>query len=165
MNRYKILLTVILVVAAAVFIMGQLRGEGLEKGMTAPGFTLPKLDGTPVSLADFHGRVVMLNFWSAACPPCREEMPAMQRVLGELGERGFDILAVNVNDLPVVAGRFIEENDYTFTVAKDDGQVSRLYEVAGIPASFFIDRQGVIREVHLGLISEERLRRLVQELL
>lgn len=165
MGRYKVLMIAILAVTAAVLFMGQLRGEGLGKGMKAPDFTLSQLDGTPVGLADFRGRVVMLNFWSAACPPCRRKMPAMQQVLDELGEQGFVILAVNVNDLPAVAGSYIEDNGYTFTVVKDDGNVSSLYQVTGIPLSFFIDRQGIIQDVYLGLITEERLRELVLKLL
>ncbi len=165
MKRYKIVLVAVLLAVAAVLLMGRFRGEGPGAGKTAPDFTLWQLDGTPVSLAGLRGQVVMLNFWSAACPPCREEMPAMQTVLDELGGQGFTILAVNVNDQPAVAARFIGEKGYTFTVVKDDGKVSRLYQVTGIPVSFFIDRQGVIKDVHLGLIKEEKLRQLVLELL
>jgi peroxiredoxin len=131
------------------------------EGQRAPDFTLQDLAGNSLSLSDFEGKVVMLNFWSAACPPCREEMPAMQRVYEDLKGEGFEIMAVNVNDLPAMAERFLSDNGYTFTVVKDDGVVSRTYAVQYIPKTLIIDRKGTIRFVHVGLISEQELRQQV----
>ena len=125
--------------------------------------SLNTLDGETVSLTDLRGQVVMLNFWSAACPPCREEMPEMQRVYDELNGDGFTILAVNVNDLPQIAARFLDEFGYTFPVVKDDGNVSRLYELQFIPKTLIIDRSGIIRHVRVGTISETELRSIVQK--
>jgi peroxiredoxin len=161
MQKYRLILIAVLVVAVSIVVMGRLRGENEVEGQRAPDFTLQDLAGNSLSLSDFEGKVVMLNFWSAACPPCREEMPAMQRVYEDLKGEGFEILAVNVNDLPAMAERFLSDNGYTFTVVKDDGVVSRTYAVQYIPKTLIIDRKGTIRFVHVGLISEQELRQQV----
>lgn len=157
-------LLAVLVVALAVPLLAQLRGEGLAVGRKAPDFTLAYLDvDGSVRLQDLRGRVVLLNFWSAACPPCREKMPVMQRLYEDLRERGFVILAVNVNDLPALAREFVRQNGYTFPVLKDDGTVGRLYEVRFIPKTFLLDRDGVIRHIRVGKIEERELRQVVEE--
>lgn len=163
-------IAVTLALAALVFYaLLQLRasapGAGLQEGQRAPDFTLEYFDGGQVKLSELRGQVVMLNFWSAACPPCRAEMPAMQTVYADLSGRGFTILAVNVNDELAVAKRFLTENNYTFPAAKDDGQVSRLYEVRYIPKTVILDREGKIRVVRVGELHEAQLRRLVEPLL
>ncbi len=155
-------LVVVIIVVIAIFVLSQFRVQGLDVGARAPGFTLNTLDDEPVNLSDLHGQVVMLNFWSAACPPCREEMPAMQQVYDALKSEGFTILAVNVNDIPQVAHRFLRENGYTFPVVKDDGNVSRVYEVRFIPKTLIIDRKGTIRHVRVGTITEEELMAIVR---
>ncbi len=161
MRKYNTLVIAVLVVVLAIMILGRLRNTDAWEGKRAPDFTLRDLAGNTVSLSDFGDRVVMLNFWSAACPPCREEMPDMQTVFDELQEQGFEIVAVNVNDRPDVAERFLSDNGYTFTVVKDDGQVSSAYEVQFIPKTFIIDREGIVRHMSVGAITEQELRDLV----
>jgi peroxiredoxin len=165
LKKYVPVLIAVLVVAAAVILLGRFRMEGLSVGQEAPGFILQDLDGNQVTLEELKGQVVMLNFWSAACPPCRDEMPGMQRVFDDLKEKGFTILAVNVNDHPETARDFLRENGYTFPVVKDDGNVGALYDVAFIPKTFILDRDGVVRYVHDGLIKEAELRSKVEKLL
>jgi peroxiredoxin len=156
----------VLLVALAVPLLAQLRGGGLAVGQKAPDFTLTFLEGGgSVRLRELRGRVVLLNFWSAACPPCREKMPVMQRLYEDLRGRGFVVLAVNVNDMPALAGEFIRENSYTFPVLKDDGAVGQLYEVRFIPKTALIDRDGVIRQIRVGATGERELRQMVEELL
>ncbi|MCW3491245.1 peroxiredoxin family protein [Dethiobacter alkaliphilus] len=164
MKKYIFVFVAIVLLGVAIPVLGQLRGEGLVEGKTAPDFTLPVLmEEETISLTDMRGQVVLVNFWSAACPPCREEKPRMQRLYEELGEKGFTILAVNVNDIPGMAKSYIDENNFTFPVLKDDGEVSELYEVVFIPKSLLIDRDGVVRHVQVGAMEEDQLRSLVQE--
>jgi peroxiredoxin len=163
MRKYLPVLVVVIVLSIAIPVLSQLRVKGLDEGTKAPDFSLNTLDGENVSLFDLRGQVVMLNFWSAACPPCREEMPEMQRVYDDLKGDGFTILAVNVNDMPQIAGRFLDEFGYTFPVVKDDGNVSRLYELQFIPKTLIIDRNGIIRYVRVGTITETELRSIVQK--
>jgi len=164
MKKLKPAILAVLVVALAVPLLSQLRGDGLSVGRKAPDFTLAYLEGGGnVRLEALRGQVVLLNFWSAACPPCREKMPVMQRLYDDLRERGFVVLAVNVNDLPALAREFVEQNGYTFPVLKDDGAVGQLYEVRFIPKTFLLDRDGVIRQIRIGALAEQDLRLMAEE--
>lgn len=165
MKKYKLILIVVPAVVLAVFVLGRYQREGLAPGRRAPEFTLPDLSGEEISLQEFRGQVVMLNFWSAACAPCREKMPGIQRLYDEFKAAGFAVVAVNVNDPSVMVRSHIEANDYTFTVLKDDGEVSRIYELRFIPKTIILDRDGIIRFVTVGQVSEEKLRSVVISLL
>lgn len=164
MKKLRPAFLAVLVVALAIPLLAQLRGEGLSVGRKAPDFTLAYLEGGgSVSLKELRGKVVLLNFWSAACPPCREKMPVMQRLYDDLRERGFVVLAVNVNDLPALAGEYVAENGFTFPVLKDDGAVGQLYEVRFIPKTVLLDRDGVIRQIRVGAAEEQELRQMAEE--
>ncbi|MBM2827217.1 MAG: cytochrome biosis protein [Dehalococcoidia bacterium] len=135
--------------------------EGIRIGSKAPDFALSDLDGKEVRLSDFRGRPVMLNFWATWCGPCRVEMPHMQEAQRELGEKtGFVVLAVNLGEDAKTARRFLEENGFEFTAVLDrDSSVARdRYKIIGLPTSFFIDREGVIRDIQVGpLATKEHL--------
>lgn len=128
-------------------------------GEPAPDFTLLSPEGDPVSLSDFRGKTVVLNFWATWCPPCRAEMPELQAVWEERGE-GTDlvVLAVDVGETADTVKGFIEEIGLTFRVAIDDaGSVAAHYGVRGLPATFFIDAKGVVRSHNLGPVFGELL--------
>src|SRR5262245_60957034 len=111
----------------------------------APDFALVGLDGKTVRLGDLRGRVVFLNFWATWCPPCREEMPAMQALAAELEKEGLVVLAVNYAETAEVAEAFVQETGLTLPVLLDgDGAIARRYRVPGLPASFFVDRRGAL---------------------
>ncbi|MBI4319502.1 MAG: TlpA family protein disulfide reductase [Chloroflexi bacterium] len=130
---------------------GHPTGVGPSVGKTAPDFTLLDLDGQPVTLSDLQGKPVLINFWASWCPPCRYEMPELEAVYRERRDKGLVILAVSIDDSVAAAADFIRENGFTFPVLLDtDKQVSYLYRVRPIPTSFFVDREGVVREVHIG---------------
>lgn len=162
MKKFLPIVIVVALLLVAIPLLRQYRTVGLAAGQNAPAFTLQDLGGKAVNLADYQGQVVMINFWSAACPPCREEMPAMQKVYDELKDDGFVILAINVNDVPAVVKKFIESNGYTFTILKDDGVVAKTYEVQFIPKTLILDRDGVVRFVEVGQLNEAQIRSAVQ---
>lgn len=118
----------------------------------AHDFSLVELtSGKPVSIKDFRGKVIFLNFWATWCPPCQFEMPAMEELYRAYQDEGLVILAVS-QDLtgPEAPRAFIKEKDLTYPAAVDEGlQVSQLYGVRGLPYSVFIDREGrVIGAAH-----------------
>jgi thiol-disulfide isomerase/thioredoxin len=118
----------------------------------APDFELTGLDGKPVRLGDFRGRVVFLNFWATWCPPCREEMPAMQALAAELEKQGLVVLALNYEESAETAEAYIRETGLTLPVLLDaEGAVARRYRVTGLPASFFVDRRGALVGSVLGI--------------
>ena len=116
----------------------------------APNFTLPSRDGKTVSLADLKGQVVMVNFWATWCGPCRKEMPHLEALHQRYSSLGFTLLGVNVENDPAGAKKWLEDNGpVTFPILLDTkNQVSKLYKVAGMPTSVFIDRKGNVRVVH-----------------
>jgi peroxiredoxin len=140
-----------------------------QVGFLAPEFRLPSTTGEEIALSELRGQPVLVNIWATWCPPCRAEMPAMQEVYQEYQESGFTILAVNAThqDNAAEAIAFGESYGLSFPILFDrDGEVSRLYEVRALPTSFFIDDQGIIRELVVGgPMSEALLRIRVEELI
>lgn len=131
--------------ASSASISGAPRAES-----AAPDFTLFNMQGKPVSLADYRGKVVMLNFWASWCPPCRAEMPSMERLYGRMKGRDFELLAINVEDNGQSAvAAFSKKIPISFPVLLDNAQyVSRLYRVGGIPHTFIINKDGeIVRQV------------------
>lgn len=109
----------------------------------APDFSLPSLDGDPVTLSALRGQVVFLNFWATWCPPCREEMPSIERLHRELRIEGLAVLALDVGESPAVVARFVESFRLSFPVLLDaDSEVSRRYGISGLPTTVLVDRSG-----------------------
>ena len=164
MKRQWILVTTI--VAALVVLMGlgwlaRDRFLPVEVGTAAPGFTATDLEGNPVSLADLRGQVVLLNVWATWCPPCREEMPSMERLYRETGPEGLRVVAVSIDAADGATdssghpggdiAAFAKEMDLTFTIWHDpEGQIQRTYRTTGVPESFLIDRNGTIIKKVIG---------------
>ena len=138
-------------------------------GFVAPDFTLELLGGGQVSLSELRGKAVIVNLWASWCPPCRAEMPALQRVYEANGARGLEILAVNTTfqDSQAGAAEFVREFGLTFSVPLDrTGEVSRSYLLRALPTTFFVDRDGIIRQVVIGgPMSETTIQTAVEELL
>jgi cytochrome c biogenesis protein CcmG, thiol:disulfide interchange protein DsbE len=176
-TRHWISSLIILILSAGWIWMSQADPQGTasgriqapQKGFLAPDFTLASLSGDMITLSDYRGRPVLINLWTSWCPPCRAEMPAMQRVYDVYQEQGFEILAVNAtqqdNLQDVIA--FVEEYDLSFQILLDSsGEVSRMYRLRSLPTSFFVDGNGIIQEVVFGgPMAEALLRVRVEQLL
>jgi peroxiredoxin len=123
-----------------------------EVGYLAPDFSLPSLGGQTVRLSDLRGKAVLLNFWATWCAPCRLEMPTMDKAYQEYKSRGLEILAVSLDaGSNSVVKNFMQELKLDFPVLSDpDMEVLRLYRMVGIPASFLIDKQGIVRHREVG---------------
>ena len=155
-------LILIMLITAGVGIIAllQLKDSSLDpfgkplpgKGLPAPNFTFPDLDGKMVSLADFRGKAVLLNIWATWCAPCVAEMPSMQKLYQELKDEGFEILAVSVDESGAEAVKpFMEKHKLGFPVLLDTkGDIKALYQATGIPESFIIDKNGMIVEKIIG---------------
>lgn len=140
-----------------------------REGFLAPDFTLDSLSGAPISLSDMRGKAVVLNLWASWCPPCRAEMPAIQRVYQENHERGLEVLAVNMTaqDNLAAVEKFVQEFNLTFPILLDtSGEVGNTYLMRALPTTFFIDQEGVIQRVIVGgPMSEVTLQSTVEQLL
>ena len=146
--------------------------NGLEPapvaGHPAPDFTLQTLDGQQVSLSDFKGQPVIINFWATWCGPCRVEMPHFQEAYAEHQDNGLVILGVNLTErdsVNAVPG-FLDEFGLTFPVVLDEkGNVAETYKVFGQPASVFVDKNGEVHEVFYGPVNKAFIDERVAELL
>ena len=113
-----------------------------EVGPT-PEFSLSAPDGKKISLKDFRGKIVLLNFWASWCVPCREEMPAMEKLYQEYKQKNFAILAIAVKDRKQDAIDFVKELKISYPVALDpEAQVGSLYGAWGLPATYLIGPNG-----------------------
>lgn len=128
--------------------------SGNKLGDKATEFTLNDLSGNKVSLSDYKGKKVLLNFWASWCPPCKLEMPLIQKFSAQENS-GYTILTVNLGESKDVVEKFLKNNGYTFhTIIDESQEVSDIYMIANIPTSFFIDENGIIRNVHVGVLDE-----------
>jgi peroxiredoxin len=141
------------------------------EGHPAPGFTLPSLEGTDVSLESRRGRVVLINFWATWCKPCEDEMPAMQRLYTALGggegER-FELLAISVDEAGAEVREFRERLALTFPILLDpEKRSASAYQTFRFPESWLVDREGVVVARYVGPrewddpLYVERIRRLM----
>lgn len=141
---------------------------GLEKGSLAPDFELTDMEGNPVKLSDYRGKAVLLNFWASWCPPCRAEMPHMEKLYKKYKDKKFDILAVNLTNTEKNNGdaeKFVKELGLTFKIPMDvKGTVGADYNIMAYPTSYFIDSDGVIREKVLGALNEEYMEKEIKKL-
>jgi peroxiredoxin len=144
-------------------------GAVAKEGFSAPDFTLDLLGGGKVTLSDLRGKMVLVNFWTSWCPPCRQEMPAIESVYRSYKDIGLVVIGLNLTaqDSKQDAASFAQEVGVTFPIALDlDNSVGALYRVTALPTSFFIDRKGVIRSVIVGgPMSEALIQSKVEELL
>lgn len=128
-------------------------------------FTLEDLQGNKVTLSKFKGKKVYLNFWATWCPPCKEEMPDIEKLYHETKDTDLVILAIDVGEDKNTVQNFIANNNYNFTVLLDvKGEVSQLYQVTGIPTSYFIDTKGNLDNGVTGAISLESMKENINKL-
>lgn len=122
-------------------------------GQPAPAYGASRLDGTPVSLADHRGDVVLLNVWATWCAPCIREMPALEEVHREFGQRGLEVVGVSIDAASERDGvqRFLDRHGITFRILHDPSQsVVSAFRTVGVPETFLIDRSGTIVERFAG---------------
>ena len=120
-------------------------------GQAAPDFVLKSSSGENLRLSEYRGDVVMINFWATWCGPCRQEMPLLDGLYAKYQRVGFTLLGVNIDDDSRRATKMIEELGVSFPVLFDESKsVSKLYEVAAMPVTVLIDKEGIVRHVHHG---------------
>ena len=139
-------------------------GPLIEK--PAPDFTLRDLKGNQVSLSDFRGQPVVLNFWATWCSPCRVEIPHLEALYTKYKDQGLVIIGMNTETDYMVVKRFAEPQ-ISYTVLLDGGTQAQAYDVSGIPCTYYIDKEGIIRHrsVGFGPGDEVRIEEKIKELL
>ena len=141
------------VTSLAAFLALALPVWAAAADVQAPSFTLQSVDGKAVSLAQFKGDVVMINFWASWCGPCRQEMPLLDSIYKQYKDMGFVLLGVNVEPNSRNADAWLKKTPVSYPVLYDPkSEVSQLYQVQAMPTTVIIDRQGIVRYVHNGYL-------------
>lgn len=158
--RHRLLMLIALVVPGLAC--------AIENGQPAPVFGAPLLQGdASLELEDHRGKVVLLDFWASWCGPCRQSLPALEKLRDEFGAAGFEVIAVNLDQEIQDGLDFLKKYPVTYPTVQDaPGRIARLYDVKTMPMSYLLDRQGVVRHVHQGFNKKDvpRLRAAVADL-
>lgn len=132
----------------------------------APDFTLNTFDGDVIRLSDLRGQVVVINIWASWCIPCRDEAPVLERLWREYRDRGVVFLGVDYADTEREALNFIAEFGLTYPNGPDLGtRIYTQYRARGVPETYFVDANGILRPPHIGPITEAQLRERLEALL
>jgi len=124
-------------------LLKQLDLVAYRSGTMPPAFSARTVDAQELSLADLHGRVVVLNFWASWCQECRPEMPVLERLHRIFGSRGLAVVGVNAREAPATARRYANDLGLSFPLVLDqEGKINGLYGVVGLPSTFLIGRDG-----------------------
>ena len=146
----RLTLAVALVAAAASV-------PAVEPGAPAPGFRLPTFEsGAAVSLADFRGKVVFVDFWASWCSPCRQSLPLYDKLREDFAAADFAILAIGLDEDVGDAKTFLAEHPVRYTTLQNpQGDVATAFDLKGMPSSYLIDRDGVVRARHVGFEAKD----------
>ncbi|HSP21696.1 MAG TPA: redoxin domain-containing protein [Planococcus sp. (in: firmicutes)] len=138
------------------------------EGQAAPDFELTSLDGEAVRLSDYRGKKVILNFWATWCPPCKAEMPHMQKFYEANKDKGIEVLAVNLTSIDKgeeSVHAFVEEFGLTFPIPMDrDGTLGPQYQAVTIPTTYIIDTEGIIQKKIVGPMDEAMMQKLTSSI-
>jgi peroxiredoxin len=148
---------VAIVVLVGLYVMNQHRGVSPGLRITsaehpfAADFSLPDLTGKTLKLSDYRGQVVLLDFWATWCDPCREEVPHFVELQSKLGDQGFQIIGVSMDDGPEPVRDFSRQFKMNYPVVMGNAQIGELYGgVLGLPIAFVVGRDGHISSKHIG---------------
>ncbi len=136
-------------------------GSAPSIGQPLSDFQIPLADGGTFRLSDYRGKVVWVNFWASWCPPCRAETPDMVKVWNEQKDRGdFVILGVNYAESADAAKSYVQKMGMTYPIGMDPrGNLATEFRLAGLPSHFLVDKNGILRDIRIGLLSEESMRK------
>jgi peroxiredoxin len=158
-NKAVILISMLIIGIALVFLMKDNTSSNSSSdikattGLPAPLFELKDIHGKTWNLANLKGKVVLLNFWATWCDSCRTENPSVQKLVeSEKGDNRFIFLSVLFKDEPSRAIEYMKENNFDFNVLVDSAGLSSKYKIRGVPETFIIDKEGVIRQKVIGPI-------------
>lgn len=147
-NRIRAFLAAIFIAVAVVFSTTTLAADNAK---LEPAFSLPGVNSSQVNLADYRGKVVLVDFWASWCTPCIRSFPWMDEMVEKYGEQGFEIIAINMDQEAILAEKFLQRYPNKLTIAFDpQGSVAEQYEIMGLPNSFILNKQGEIVYKHVG---------------
>ena len=160
-----------LVIAGLLLFKGDAAKESSSQSSSAikeaaPNFNLALLEGKKFQLSDYKGKPVLINFFASWCLPCREEIPAIEKIVSVYQPKGIVFLGISTDDTEVNAKDFIKKYGVTYQVGLDKTtEIQKSFGLYGIPTTYFIDKQGIINYFHSGAVTEELLQNELDKLL
>ena len=176
-KSYKLLLILAiagLVLALAIAGLLLFKGNATEPSSqssslikeAAPNFTVALLDGKNFQLSDYKGKPVMINFFASWCLPCREEIPAIEKIVSTYKPKGVVFLGISTDDTEVKANDFIKKYGVSYSIGLDKSTaIQKSFGLYGIPTTYFIDKQGIVNYFHSGAVTEDLLQNELDKLL
>ena len=179
MKKYLIILIAAILIAVSIITVNLYNNGPNPKNITntlpsikpnnikikAQDFKLKDLEGKEVSLSDYKGKKVFLNFWATWCPPCKSEMPEIEQLYKETKDNDLVILTVEIGESRDTVKSFIDSNKYNFKVLLDSDQnVASQYNIASIPTSYFIDVEGNIVSKNIGAMNIDKMKQYIKTL-
>lgn len=167
---FKLLLKLLIITVAVMcmsFVFAKQSLTSLSNPQAAPNFNLPDMDGLKHQLSDYKGQPVIINFWATWCPPCRAEMPSMERAWNKIKNQGIAMLAINVGEDEDTIFTFLGDYPANFTILLDQsGIVSEQWPVRGLPTTFIISPDGQLVYQAIGgrEWDDEQLLNLIRQL-
>jgi len=132
----------------------------VSENSPAVDFTLPDIKGKKYTLSSFKGNVVLLNFWATWCPPCRYEVPMLDRIQKEYKNEKFKVVAVSLDSDVNSLKEYLKSVSISFLVLSDSkGSVGYIYNILAIPTSFLIDKKFIVRKIYLGILPEKEFKK------
>ena len=169
----RILIGAALILAVSAFYVGFHRRSGPRRGAVAqhseaPDFSLPQLNGQPLQLSAYRGKVVLLDFWATWCTPCREETPHLVELQSKYRDQGLQVIGVSMDDSPDPVRDFYQQFKMNYPVVMGNAEIGERYGgVLGLPIAFVLDRNGRIYAKHIGAteasVLEQDVRSLLQQ--
>lgn len=140
-----------------LYLMAVLSVHAANPGERAPDCQVKHFETLEnMNLEDFKGKVIYMDFWASWCPTCKKSFPFLNRLHQELNDKGFEIFAVNLDQEKNDAAKFLRNHPVDFTIAYDaEGKCPTAYDVMAMPASYIIDKRGIVREIHLGFKDDD----------
>jgi len=164
-GRWLVVTSLVGILGILGFSLARASAGQVDRG-PAPDFELMTFDGQLIRLSDQRGKVVVINFWASWCIPCREEAPVLEATWRDYRESGVVFIGVDYLDNEREALAYIEEFDLTYPNGPDlRTRIAQAYRIQGVPETFFVDRSGLLRGVHIGPITEAQLVSRIETLL
>jgi len=161
-KRVTLALSLAVVFVALVFMTNTVAAA---EGKAAPDFLLKDLGGKDITLDDYKGKVVFLNFWATWCPPCRQEIPGFVEAYEKYKDDGLVILGVAVSDRENSVKSYVEKSKMTYPVAMGDSKIIKDYDPGNaIPSTIIIDRDGNIFHKHVGFMDQSQVEKIFMDL-
>lgn len=161
-KKFFLILLILTITFTSIF------AQNIKVGGDAPDFSLTLSTGEKVSLETYKGKGLFLHFWATWCPPCKKELPELEKLSKELQKQGdsskLNFLAVCISDTQKAFSSFMKSNGYTFPGGLDaKGDIAIDYRIQGVPTSILISPEGKIQKIYVGMMSPEQLKNFISE--